>query len=402
MSVSSGSQPVSAESRGGGRVRRPVRVLSVVGTRPDAIKMAPVVRALREDDDFQSRLCASGQHREMLDSALGAFGIAPDYDLDIMSSGQDLTDITSRVLTGLRRVLREYAPDLVLVHGDTTTCLSASLCAFYESIPIGHVEAGLRTYDLEAPWPEEANRQITGRLTTLHFAPTERAKDNLIREGVLDRQIAVTGNTAVDALLWMRTRLEDPDVEQQVLYGLTAAGYTATLERRLVLVTGHRRESFGDGLTNICAALRQVAEMYPDVDLVYPVHLNPTVRRTVSERLSGLPNLHLLGVLDYESFVYLMANAYIIVTDSGGIQEEAPSLDVPVLVTRRATERPEAIDSGALRLVGTRQDSVAGAISQLLEDSHLHAQMSAASNPFGDGNAARRIISFVSRELSRR
>lgn len=367
-----------------------VKVLAVFGTRPEAIKMAPVVLKLAEAADINSAVCVTAQHRQMLDQVLELFGIVPEFDLDLMRAGQDLYDITSAVLNGLRDVLRSYRPDLVLVHGDTTTTLAASLAAYYEQIPVGHVEAGLRTGNIYSPWPEEINRRVTGAITRLHFAPTARARDNLLGENVPPERVIVTGNTVIDALLDVADRLKsDPHV---------ADGFRERLplhdSRRLVLVTGHRRESFGGGFERICQALARLAKRL-DVEIVYPVHLNPNVKGPVEERLGGLPNVHLIAPLDYLPFVYLMERADIILTDSGGVQEEAPSLGKPVLVMRDTTERPEAVEAGTVRLVGTDDDLIVAETCRLLDDHHAYQAMSRAHNPYGDGFAAGRILEAI-------
>ncbi|WP_410013135.1 non-hydrolyzing UDP-N-acetylglucosamine 2-epimerase [Sodalis sp. C49] len=366
-----------------------MKVLTVFGTRPEAIKMAPLILALAKDPAFESRICVTAQHREMLDQVLRLFEIVPDYDLDIMRPDQGLTEITSRILTGMKPVLASFRPDVVLVHGDTTTTLAASLAAFYQQIPVGHVEAGLRTGNLYSPWPEEANRKLTGHLAMYHFSPTENARQNLLREGLAGERIFVTGNTVIDALFWVRDSI------------LNDAGLRAGLETRydfldpqkkMILVTGHRRESFGDGFERICSALAHIARHHPEVQVVYPVHLNPNVGEPVNRILSGIPNIKLIDPQDYLPFVYLMDRAYMILTDSGGIQEEAPSLGKPVLVMRDATERPEAVAAGTVRLVGTDPKTIQAAVSRLLTDADEYLAMSRAHNPYGDGQACQRII----------
>jgi len=374
------------------------RVLSVFGTRPEAIKMAPVVRALEGDPGFQSRVCVTAQHRGMLDQVLEAFGIAPDHDLGIMRAEQDLYDITSRVLLGLREVLRAERPDLVLVHGDTTTTLAATLAAFYAHIPVGHVEAGLRTGTFEAPWPEEANRVLADRLCTWHFAPTPRARDALLAEGLEPSRIVVTGNTVIDALLWMRDQVSGEEPERWRRDFGTALSAIAEPSAPLVLVTGHRRESFGEGFDRICRALATLAESHAELHIVYPVHLNPNVQRPVRAALSGLPKVHLLAPLDYAPFVRLMDRCTLILTDSGGIQEEAPSLGKPVLVMRERTERPEGVEAGTVRLVGTDPDRIVAETERLLGDPGAYARMQHAHNPYGDGHAAERIVSALRQE----
>jgi UDP-N-acetylglucosamine 2-epimerase (non-hydrolysing) len=366
-----------------------VKVLSVFGTRPEAIKMAPLILALANDPAFESRICVTAQHREMLDQVLRLFNIIPDYDLNIMQPDQGLTEITSRILTGMKPVLQSFEPDVVLVHGDTTTTLATSLAAFYHHIPVGHVEAGLRTGNLYSPWPEEANRKLTGHLAMYHFSPTENARQNLLREGLAAERIFITGNTVVDALFLVRDRV------------LNNAALRAALEQRydfldgrkkLILVTGHRRESFGDGFERICSALAHIARNHPEVQVVYPVHLNPNVSEPVNRILSGIANIKLIDPQDYLPFVYLMDRAYMILTDSGGIQEEAPSLGKPVLLMRDTTERPEAVAAGTVLLVGTDPARIQAAVSTLLNDVGEYQAMSRAHNPYGDGQACRRII----------
>lgn len=364
------------------------KVLLTFGTRPEAIKMAPLVQRLRRDPDIDCKVCVTGQHREMLDQVLALFDIEPDFDLNVMKRGQDLYGITTSILSGMSDVLERVQPDMVLVHGDTTTTMAATLAAFYSRIPVGHVEAGLRTGNLLSPWPEEANRKLTGALAALHFAPTVRARQNLLREGVSGDSIVVTGNTVIDALLHVRERLaSDAPLRaeaQRVLPTLDAG-------RRTVLVTGHRRESFGDGFERICTALAQLAHAYPDVDIVYPVHLNPSVREPVNRLLTGIANVHLIEPLDYLPFVSLMDRAHLILTDSGGIQEEAPSLHKPVLVMRDTTERQEAVDAGVVQLVGTEVRAIVEGVSRLLDDQALYVSMSRGDNPYGDGRACDRI-----------
>jgi UDP-N-acetylglucosamine 2-epimerase (non-hydrolysing) len=366
-----------------------VKVLTIFGTRPEAIKMAPLVLALSQDAAFESKVCVTAQHREMLDQVLRLFEITPDYDLNIMKPGQGLTEITSRILTGLKPVLDEFKPDVVLVHGDTTTTLSASLAAFYHQIAVGHVEAGLRTGDLSSPWPEEGNRLLTGHLARWHFAPTENARSNLTRENIPESRIFVTGNTVIDALLWVRDRFNsDASLAQQLAntYPFLDAS------KKLILVTGHRRESFGGGFERICSALADIARQHPDVQIVYPVHLNPNVSEPVNRFLAGIDNIVLIDPQDYLPFVYLMDKAYLILTDSGGVQEEAPSLGKPVLVMRETTERPEAVDAGTVRLVGTDPAKIVKEVNRLLSDENEYNSMSRAHNPYGDGHACRHIL----------
>src|SRR5471030_3147263 len=369
--------------------RLTLKVLTIFGTRPEAIKMAPLVHALSQDAAFESRVCVTAQHREMLDQVLRLFEITPDYDLDIMKPGQALTEITCRILAGLKPVLDDFKPDVVLVHGDTTTTLSASLAAFYHQIPVGHVEAGLRTGDLSSPWPEEANRLLTGHLATWHFAPTENARANLLKENIPGHGIYVTGNTVIDALLWVRDRFSgDTSLEQQL-----AASYPfLDADKKLILVTGHRRESFGDGFERICSALADIARQHPDVQIVYPVHLNPNVSEPVNRILHGIDNIVLIDPQDYLPFVYLMDKAYLILTDSGGVQEEAPSLGKPVLVMRETTERPEAVDAKTVILVGTDPARIVEEVNRLLTDENEYNSMSRAHNPYGDGHACHHIL----------
>ncbi len=371
--------------------QQPIRVMCVFGTRPEAIKMAPVVTALNAAPSVDLKLCVTGQHRAMLDQVLAFFGIVPDFDLAVMKPGQDLTDVTCAVLMGLRRVLTEWRPDRVLVHGDTTTTMAASLAAYYERIPVGHVEAGLRTGNIYAPWPEEINRRITGVVTDLHFAPTERARAMLAAENVSAERIAVTGNTVVDALFMVRDRLaSDAALKADAEAKVPSIGGN----RKLIAVTGHRRESFGGGFERICAALARLAAR-EDVAVVYPVHLNPNVREPVERLLGGLSNVHLIEPLDYVPFVSLMSRSHLIITDSGGVQEEAPSLGKPVLVMRDTTERPEAVEAGTVRLVGTDTDLIVAQAERLLDDPAAYDAMSRAHNPYGDGLAAQRIVEAI-------
>nr|WP_154929013.1 UDP-N-acetylglucosamine 2-epimerase (non-hydrolyzing) [Pantoea agglomerans] len=366
-----------------------MKVLTVFGTRPEAIKMAPLVQALAQDPAFESRLCVTAQHREMLDQVLRLFRLQPDYDLNIMRPEQGLTEITCRILEGMKTVLLDFRPDIVLVHGDTTTTLAASLAAFYHQIPVGHVEAGLRTGDLASPWPEEGNRKLTGHLARLHFTPTSRSRQNLLQENLADSRIIVTGNTVIDALLWVRDRvLDDTNLNAQL-----AARYPfLDPEKKLVLVTGHRRESFGGGFERICSALAQIARKHPEAQIVYPVHLNPNVSEPVNRILSGIENIILIEPQEYLPFVWLMNRAWLILTDSGGIQEEAPSLGKPVLVMRDTTERPEAVDAGTVKLVGTDVATIVASVSELLSDDEAWQAMSHAHNPYGDGKACGRIL----------
>ena len=366
-----------------------MKTLCIFGTRPEAIKMAPLVLALAADERFEAKVCVTGQHREMLDQVLGLFSIIPDYDLKIMKPGQDLTDVTTAILQGLKAVLTEFKPDIVLVHGDTATTFAASLAAYYQQIPVAHVEAGLRTGNLYSPWPEEGNRKLTGALAKLNFAPTETSQDNLLREGVNPDNIVVTGNTVIDALLDVVKRL---DQDPQLLAQASAPAAFLDPARKLILVTGHRRESFGDGFERICQALMEVAQQHPEVDIVYPVHLNPNVREPVNRLLNGIGNIYLIAPLDYLPFVHMMTRAHIILTDSGGIQEEAPSLGKPVLVMRDTTERPEAVSAGTVKLVGTNTADIVRELNRLLVDTSAYRDMSYAHNPYGDGNACQRIL----------
>ncbi|CDG99149.1 UDP-N-acetyl glucosamine-2-epimerase [Xenorhabdus bovienii str. puntauvense] len=366
-----------------------MKVLTVFGTRPEAIKMAPLVHALAKDAAFDAKVCVTAQHREMLDQVLHLFEITPDFDLNIMKKGQDLTDITCRILEGMKPVLEEFKPDVVLVHGDTATTMATSLAAFYQRIPVGHIEAGLRTGDLYSPWPEEANRKIAGHLAMYHFAPTENSQNNLLKESIAGSSIFVTGNTVIDALLWVRDRI----VSDDALSGQLAKLYPfIDPNKKMILVTGHRRESFGGGFERICEALAQVARAHPEVQVVYPVHLNPNVSEPVKRILHNIDNVILINPQDYLPFVYLMNHAYMILTDSGGIQEEAPSLGKPVLVMRDTTERPEAVDAGTVRLVGTKTQTIVEEVTRLLTDDIAYQQMSRAHNPYGDGQACQRIL----------
>lgn len=373
----------------------------VFGTRPEAIKMAPLVKAFQAaSNSFRTLVCVTGQHREMLDQVLHIFDIRPDYDLNIMKQGQDLYDVTSRVLLGLREVLKEARPDVVLVHGDTTTSTAAALAAFYAQIPVGHVEAGLRTHNIYSPWPEEMNRQLTGRMATWHFAPTPLSRQNLLAENVAEAQITVTGNTVIDALYWVVDKIKhDASLSQQLDAELQRAGYDVERlsgGRKLVLITGHRRENFGDGFIHMCTAIKDLTQRYPQVDFVYPMHLNPNVRKPIHEvfgqDLSGLGNMFFIEPLEYLSFVHLMEKSHIVLTDSGGIQEEAPGLGKPVLVMRDTTERPEALTAGTVKLVGTDYDKIVSAVSTLLDDEAAYQAMSRAVNPYGDGKACGRIV----------
>ena len=400
------------------------KVMLVFGTRPEAIKMAPLVKAFAQfPENFETIVCVTGQHREMLDQVLHIFDIIPDYDLNIMKQGQDLYDVTSRVLLGMRDVLREAQPDVVLVHGDTTTSTAAALAAFYQQIPVGHVEAGLRTHNIYSPWPEEVNRQITGRIATYNFSPTPLSRQNLLEEKVGEQSITVTGNTVIDALYWVVEKIKcDEHLSAELKRLLATAGYNvdrlgnsqftiynSQLGRRLVLITGHRRENFGDGFIHMCTAIRDLAQKYPDVDFVYPMHLNPNVRKPILEVFVGLDtlsqgkgwgeaaNMFFIEPLEYLSFVYLMEKATLVLTDSGGIQEEAPGLGKPVLVMRDTTERPEALEAGTVKLVGTDYNKIISEVSRLLDDSVYYESMSCAVNPYGDGKACERIVHHLMR-----
>lgn len=377
------------------------KIMLVFGTRPEAIKMAPLVKEFQKHpDDFETIVCVTGQHREMLDQVLHIFDIKPDYDLNIMKQGQDLYDVTARVLTGMRDIFKVCRPDVVLVHGDTTTSTAAALAAFYQQIPVGHIEAGLRTHNIYSPWPEEMNRQITGRIATYDFAPTPLSRENLLKENVPDSQITVTGNTVIDALYWVVDKIKsDKALDRSLENELAKAGYDVTRlsgGKKLVLITGHRRENFGDGFINMCTAIKDLTNRYPDVDFVYPMHLNPNVRKPIhevfGENLTGLGNMFFIEPLEYLSFVYLMEKSTIVLTDSGGIQEEAPGLGKPVLVMRDTTERPEALDAGTVKLVGTNYDKIVNEVSLLLDDQAAYEKMSKAVNPYGDGKACGRIV----------
>ncbi|KOO07482.1 non-hydrolyzing UDP-N-acetylglucosamine 2-epimerase [Vibrio hepatarius] len=368
-----------------------IKVLSVFGTRPEAIKMAPLVRALDSAEGIDSKVCVTAQHREMLDQVLELFEIQPEFDLDIMKSGQSLNDVTSRILLGLKPILESFKPDVVLVHGDTATTLSASLAAYYQQIAVGHVEAGLRTQNIYSPWPEEGNRKLTGALATLHFTPTRTSVENLKQENIIDG-VHITGNTVVDALLLVKDKLEnDSELSRQ----LDAKFSLIDPRKKMILVTGHRRESFGGGFENICQALKEIAVNNPDCQIVYPVHLNPNVQEPVNRLISDVDNIHLIEPQEYLSFIYLMNRSHIILTDSGGIQEEAPSLGKPVLVMRNTTERPEAVSAGTVKLVGTDKDVIVREVETLLHDQDAYLTMSRAHNPYGDGQACARIVDII-------
>ncbi|GIT98087.1 non-hydrolyzing UDP-N-acetylglucosamine 2-epimerase [Sulfurovum sp. TSL1] len=373
------------------------KVLLVFGTRPEAIKMAPLILAFQKhSQDLEAKVCVTAQHREMLDQVFDIFDITPNFDLNIMKAGQDLYDITSNILLGMKEVLKEYQPDILFVHGDTTTTLTAALSAFYQKIPVAHVEAGLRTGDIYSPWPEEANRKLTSQITKYHFAPTETSKDNLLKENIDKNNIHVTGNTVIDALFWVLEKIEKDENLKLALTKTIKSDFSAfENEERLVLITGHRRENFGQGFLDICSAIKMLAEEHPDVNFVYPVHLNPNVQKPVLELLSGIHNIYLIAPLDYEPFVYLMSKSYLILTDSGGIQEEAPSLGKPVLVMRNTTERPEALEAGTVKLVGTDPLTIVDKVNKLLNDKVLYENMSQAHNPYGDGKACYRIVNLI-------
>ena len=380
------------------------KVMLVFGTRPEAIKMAPLVKEFQKQPKrVETVVCVTGQHREMLDQVLKIFDIKPDYDLNIMKQGQDLYDVTARVLTGMRDVLKEVKPDVVLVHGDTTTSTAAALAAFYQQIPVGHVEAGLRTHNIYSPWPEEMNRLLTGRLATYHFSPTPLSRNNLIKESVDDRNIIITGNTVIDALYWVVDKIKNnKELDNELEDILSKAGYDVNRlnnGKKLVLITGHRRENFGDGFINMCTAIKDLTVKYPDLDFVYPMNLNPNVRKPIhevfGENLSGLKNMFFIEPLEYLSFVYLMEKSSIVLTDSGGIQEEAPGLGKPVLVMRDTTERPEALDAGTVKLVGTDYNKIVNEVSSLIDDKAAYEKMSKAVNPYGDGLACGRIVNAL-------
>ena len=383
------------------------KILLVFGTRPEAIKMAPLVKEFQKyPDKFKTIVCVTGQHREMLDQVLRIFEIVPDYDLNIMKQGQDLYDVTSRVLLGMRDVLKEVQPDIILVHGDTTTSTAAALAAFYQQIPVGHVEAGLRTHNIYSPWPEEMNRQLTGRIATYHFAPTPLSKQNLLAENVKPEQITVTGNTVIDALYMVVDKIKSSkELDKKLEEILLRSGYDVNRlsdGKKLVLITGHRRENFGEGFISMCNAIQTLTQKYPDVDFVYPMHLNPNVRKPIHEvfgkDLSHLGNMFFIEPLEYLSFVYLMEKSTIVLTDSGGIQEEAPGLGKPVLVMRDTTERPEALEAGTVKLVGTDFNKIVNEVSALLENRECYERMSRAVNPYGDGTACSRIVNDICHE----
>ena len=372
------------------------KILLVFGTRPEAIKMAPLVKAFQKDTEhFETRVCVTAQHRQMLDQVLEVFGITPEYDLNIMAPNQDLYDITAKVLMGLREVLKDFRPDTVLVHGDTTTSMAASLAAFYMQIPVGHVEAGLRTYNMLSPWPEEMNRQVTDRICTYYFAPTEQSKKNLLQENIDEKKIFITGNTVIDALLMAVDIISSTSgMEEKIAKEFQEKGYTVG-NREYILVTGHRRENFGEGFLHICKAIKELAALHPDMVIVYPVHLNPNVQKPVYELLSGVDNVYLISPLDYLPFIYAMQHSTLLLTDSGGVQEEAPSLGKPVLVMRDTTERPEAVEAGTVKLVGTDAEAIVSNVTALLQDKEMYKRMSETHNPYGDGQACERIMAAL-------
>lgn len=370
------------------------KVLFAFGTRPEAIKMAPLIKAFQADKDFVTKVCVTAQHRQMLDQVLNIFDINPDYDLNIMKPGQDLFDVTSNVLSGVKRVLSDFNPDIVLVHGDTTTSSVCSIAAFYNKIKVGHVEAGLRTGNIYSPWPEEVNRQITGVIANYHFAPTTTSQKNLLRENKNKENILVTGNTVIDALFYTLEKIEkNTELENKILNSISSQ-YEFNHNKKIILVTGHRRENFGKGFTNICKALKIIADKNPNIDIVYPVHLNPNVQKPVKKILSNSKNIHLIEPLSYECFIYIMSKSYFIITDSGGVQEEAPSLGKPVLVMRNTTERPEALEAGTVKLVGTNCKDIINESQKFLDDKNEYEKMSKAHNPYGDGSASKKILNF--------
>ena len=370
------------------------KILFVFGTRPEAIKMAPVIKAFKDEKIFDTKVCVTGQHRQMLDQVLDLFDIKPDYDLNIMELGQDLFDITANVLSGMKNILSEYSPDLVLVHGDTSTTSATAISAFYQKIKVGHVEAGLRTGNIYSPWPEEVNRQISGVIANYHFAPTPTSMENLLKENKNKENILVTGNTVIDALFLVLDKIEkDAKLKNKILKSISDQ-YKFNNDKKIILVTGHRRENFGEGFTNICKALKKIADDNHDVDIVYPVHLNPNVQKPVKNILSNSKNIYLINPLSYENFIYLMSKSYFIITDSCGVQEEAPSLGKPVLVLRNTTERPEALEAGTVKLVGTNFEAIVNESQKFLDDEKEYKKMSKAHNPYGDGSASKRIVNF--------
>jgi len=374
------------------------KILIVFGTRPEAIKVAPLVKAFeKHPDSFEIKVCVTAQHREMLDQVLDMFDITPDYDLDIMEPEQDLYSVTSNILLAMKTVLNEFNPDIVFVHGDTSTTFSASLAAFYQQIKVAHIEAGLRTGNIYSPWPEEANRQLTTQITTYHFTPTSTSKDNLLRENVNEENIIITGNTVIDALFLVLEKIKNSkELEQEIIQQITTSNYQLKDDKKIILVTGHRRENHGQGFINICTALKVIALKNPTLDIVYPVHLNPNVQQPVKELLSGIDNVYLIKPLQYGQFVYMMDKSNFIITDSGGVQEEAPSLGKPVLLLRDTTERPEALASGTVKLVGTDTDIIIKEAQKLIDNKLAYEKMSKAHNPYGDGKASQRIVDFIS------
>lgn len=373
------------------------KILIVFGTRPEAIKMAPLVKAFQKHtDSFETKVCVTAQHREMLDQVLDLFEITPDYDLDIMKPGQDLYDVTSNVLLGMKSILANFKPDVVFVHGDTSTTFAASLAAYYQQIKVAHIEAGLRTGNIYSPWPEEANRQLTTQITAYHFAPTEISKNNLLKENVNEKNIVVTGNTVIDALFLALEKIKsNKQLEIDIIKHLATLDYNLEDDKEIILVTGHRRENHGQGFINICTALKEIALNNPDIDIVYPVHLNPNVQKPVKDLLSDIENIYLIEPLQYEQFIYMMDRSYFIITDSGGVQEEAPSLGKPVLVMRDTTERPEALDAGTVKLVGTNTELIIKEAQELIYNKEAYTYMSKASNPYGDGYACEKVINFI-------
>ena len=370
------------------------KILFVFGTRPEAIKMAPVIKAFEDEKIFDTKVCVTGQHRQMLDQVLDIFNIKPDYDLNIMERGQDLFDITANVLSGMKNVLSEYSPELVLVHGDTSTTSATAIAAFYQKIKVGHIEAGLRTGNIYSPWPEEVNRQISGVIANYHFAPTTTSMENLLKENKNKENILVTGNTVIDALFLVLDKIEkDAKLKNKILKSISDQ-YKFNSDKKIILVTGHRRENFGEGFTNICKALKKIADNNHDIDIVYPVHLNPNVQKPVKNILSNAKNIYLIDPLSYENFIYLMSRSYFIITDSGGVQEEAPSLGKPVLVLRNTTERPEAVEAGTVKLVGTNFEAIVNESQKFLDNEKEYKKMSKAHNPYGDGSASKRIVNF--------
>lgn len=374
-----------------------MKVLTVFGTRPEAIKMAPLVHALNENPCFISKVCVTAQHRHMLDQVLDLFEITPDYDLDVMKDAQKLCDLTSSILSGMERIFSEFRPDIVLVHGDTATTFAASLSSYYNKVPVGHIEAGLRTGDIYSPWPEEGNRKLTAAIARVHFAPTEISRQNLIRESIPCENIFVTGNTVIDALYWVLEKIKnDSSLERELIDNYKGIDFN----KKIILVTGHRRESFGEGFERICQSLKKISEKHTDIQIVYPVHLNPNVQEPVNRLLSGVSNIFLIPPQDYLPFVYLMSKAYLILTDSGGIQEEAPALGKPVLVMRETTERPEAVLAGTVELVGTSVEKIVTSVDRLINDHEAYALMSGAHNPYGDGAASKRIVSLLFEKIN--